>query len=102
MKAVRFSEYGDFDVLRVEEVARRPSRGRAQVLLRVRAAGVNPIDWKVAARAGSRAASRSPRRAGSASMSPGVVEKVGPGVEGIEPGEEVLGNAATAPTRSSR
>src|SRR6202008_3054199 len=41
MKAVRFHEYGGIDVLRVEEVE-RPVPGPGQVLVRVRAAGINP------------------------------------------------------------
>src|SRR5215813_9318691 len=41
VKAVRFHEYGGIDVLRVEEVA-RPVPGPAQVLVEVRAAGIQP------------------------------------------------------------
>ena len=41
MKAVRFHEYGGIDVLRVEEVE-RPTPGPAQVLVEVRAAGIQP------------------------------------------------------------
>ena len=45
MKAVVMHETGDPDVLRVEEVD-RPEPGDSEVLLRVHAASVNPIDWK--------------------------------------------------------
>jgi hypothetical protein len=41
MKAVRFHEYGGIDVLRVEEVA-RPLPDPGQVLVEVRAAGIQP------------------------------------------------------------
>lgn len=41
MKAVRFHEYGGIDVLRVEEVE-RPVPGPGQVLVEVRAAGIQP------------------------------------------------------------
>ena len=41
MKAVRFHEYGGIDVLRVEEVE-RPAAGPGQVLVEVRAAGIQP------------------------------------------------------------
>lgn len=41
MKAVRFHEYGGIDVLRVEEVE-RPVLGPGQVLVEVRAAGIQP------------------------------------------------------------
>src|ERR1019366_1052048 len=45
MRAVRFHEYGDPSVLRLDEVS-RPQRGEGEVLVQVRAGGVNPIDWK--------------------------------------------------------
>lgn len=44
--AVRFFEYGTSDVLRVMDVP-APAPGPGQVRLAVRAAGVNPFDWKV-------------------------------------------------------
>jgi len=43
MKAVRVTEYGEPDVLRVEEVS-LPAIGAGQLLLRVLACGVNPLD----------------------------------------------------------
>jgi NADPH:quinone reductase-like Zn-dependent oxidoreductase len=45
MQAVVLRQTGDPDVLRLEE-AERPEPGDGQVLIRVRAAAVNPIDWK--------------------------------------------------------
>ncbi len=48
MKAVRIHEYGDPDVLRYED-APRPVVKPDEVLIRVHAAGVNPVDWKVRA-----------------------------------------------------
>jgi NADPH:quinone reductase-like Zn-dependent oxidoreductase len=48
MKAVRIHEYGGADVLRLED-APRPEPGPGEVLVRVHAAGVNPVDWKVRA-----------------------------------------------------
>jgi len=94
MKAVRFSEYGDVDVLRVEEIE-TPEPGEGEVLLRVRAAGVNPIDWKAlhGLVAGGQPLA-APRGLGVDVA--GVVERVGPGVEGLAPGEEVCGNPSTA------
>jgi NADPH:quinone reductase-like Zn-dependent oxidoreductase len=44
MRAVRFHEYGDHLGLKVEEVP-RPAPKPGEVLIRVRAAGVNAIDW---------------------------------------------------------
>ena len=46
MLAVRIHGYGGPDVLRVEEVA-KPTPKKDQVLLKVRAASINPIDWKI-------------------------------------------------------
>jgi len=45
MQAVLIHETGDPDVLRFEE-ADRPESGDGEVLIRVHAASVNPIDWK--------------------------------------------------------
>src|SRR6266568_2058748 len=42
-KAVRYDEFGGIDVLRVEEVE-RPVPGDGQVLVRVKAAGINPTE----------------------------------------------------------
>jgi NADPH:quinone reductase-like Zn-dependent oxidoreductase len=46
MKAIRVHQYGGPEVLKFEE-APRPEPGPGEVLVRVRAAGVNPVDWKV-------------------------------------------------------
>ena len=46
MKAVQFDEYGDPDVLHVSEVD-EPHAGPGQVRIKVAAAGVNAIDWKL-------------------------------------------------------
>ena len=48
MKAVRIHAYGGPEVLTVEDVP-RPEPGTGQVLVRIRAAGVNPADWKIRA-----------------------------------------------------
>ncbi|HKN46594.1 MAG TPA: alcohol dehydrogenase catalytic domain-containing protein, partial [Candidatus Polarisedimenticolia bacterium] len=76
MKAIRVHEFGGPDVMRLEEIpAPRPNTG--QVVIRVKAAGINPVDTYV--------------RAGTYPIKPGlpytpgidaagVVEAVGPGV----------------------
>lgn len=46
MKAVTFHEYGSPDVLRIEDVA-KPAPGPDDVLVRVHATAVNPVDWKI-------------------------------------------------------
>jgi NADPH:quinone reductase-like Zn-dependent oxidoreductase len=45
MQAVLMHETGDPDILQFEEIE-RPEPGDGEVLIRVRAASVNPIDWK--------------------------------------------------------
>src|SRR6185369_6723311 len=89
MKAVRIHSYGGPEVL-VYEDAPRPEAAAGEVLIRVHAAGVNPLDWKV--------------RAGYVQewlqhqfpLIPGwdvagIVEAVGRGVEQFRPGDAVYG-----------
>ncbi|WP_247269035.1 MULTISPECIES: NADP-dependent oxidoreductase [Pseudomonas] len=46
MKAIRVYEYGNPEVLQLEDIA-DPVAGEGEVLIEVAGAGVNPIDWKV-------------------------------------------------------
>ncbi|HEY3871339.1 MAG TPA: NADP-dependent oxidoreductase [Actinocrinis sp.] len=89
MRAVRFHEYGGIDVLRVEEVE-RPVPGPGQVLVEVRAAGIQP--GEVMIRAGARH-KRWPAAfpSGQGSDLAGVVAQAGPEVRGFAVGDEVLG-----------
>jgi NADPH:quinone reductase-like Zn-dependent oxidoreductase len=97
MKAVRFDEYGGTGVLRVDDVP-RPAPGPGQVLVRVRAAGINPGEAKI--RDGllhSRWPATFP--SGQGSDLAGVIEQVGDGVTTAAPGDEVIG---WVDTRSSQ
>jgi NADPH:quinone reductase-like Zn-dependent oxidoreductase len=89
MKAVRFHEYGGIDVLRVEEVE-RPVPGPGQVLVRVRAAGIQPGEAHI--RTGA-LHERWPATfpSGQGSDLAGVVAEIGPYVLGVAVGDEVLG-----------
>ncbi|MFI6928484.1 NADP-dependent oxidoreductase [Nonomuraea spiralis] len=89
MKAVRFHEYGGIDVLRVEEVE-RPVPGPGQVLVEVRAAGIQP--GEVMIRRGARHG-RWPATfpSGQGSDLAGVVVAAGPEVRGFAVGARVLG-----------
>ena len=44
MKAIVYHNYGSPDVLKCEEIE-KPTPGDNEVLIRVRAASVNPLDW---------------------------------------------------------
>ncbi|HYO45284.1 MAG TPA: NAD(P)-dependent alcohol dehydrogenase [Gemmatimonadota bacterium] len=46
MKAIRYTEYGPLDVLQLTEVA-TPVPKDDEILIRIRAASVNPIDWRL-------------------------------------------------------
>ncbi|HUA42204.1 MAG TPA: NADP-dependent oxidoreductase [Streptosporangiaceae bacterium] len=89
MKAVRFDEYGDVDVLKVVDVP-TPEPGPGQVLVAVKAAGINPGEGKI--RAGllhSRFPATFP--SGEGSDLAGIVTATGPGVTGLSAGDEVIG-----------
>jgi NADPH:quinone reductase-like Zn-dependent oxidoreductase len=88
-RAVRFAQYGGVDVLDVVEVA-EPMPGPGQLLVRVRAAGINPGEAKI--RQGA-LHDRWPATfpSGQGSDLAGVVEGVGEAVAGFAPGEEVIG-----------
>ncbi|MFD3327780.1 NADP-dependent oxidoreductase [Streptomyces sp. NPDC058701] len=91
-KAIRFSEYGDADVLRLEEVP-LPEPGAGQVRVKVAAAGVNGFDWKV--RRGYFSGGE-PLAAptGTGMELSGTVDAVGPGVHQWRPGQAVFGGSA--------
>jgi NADPH:quinone reductase-like Zn-dependent oxidoreductase len=88
-QAVRFDRYGGVDVLDVVEVD-APSAGEGQVVVRVQAAGINP--GEAAIREGA-LHDRWPATfpSGQGSDLAGVVTEVGPGVEGVAVGDEVIG-----------
>ncbi|MEW2389170.1 NADP-dependent oxidoreductase [Streptomyces venezuelae] len=72
-----------------------PEPGPGQLLVAVRAAGVNPVDWKL--RAGKRRPGQAPLAGHEVlgSEVAGVVRAVGPGVEGFAVGDPVFGNPVT-------
>lgn len=88
-RAVRYDEYGGVDVLNVVDVA-DPVPGPGELLVRVRAAGINPGESKI--REGllhERWPATFP--SGQGSDLAGVVEAVGAGVDGFGPGDDVIG-----------
>jgi NADPH:quinone reductase-like Zn-dependent oxidoreductase len=89
MKAVRIHSLGGADVLRFEE-APRPEPASQEMLVRVHAAAVNPVDWKI--REGLLGRILLPSVMGSDFS--GVVEALGPDVTGFRVGEAVFGSVA--------
>jgi NADPH:quinone reductase-like Zn-dependent oxidoreductase len=88
-KAVRFDQYGGIDVLRVVDVP-LPEPGRGEVLVRVKAAAINPGEARI--RTGSmhrRWPATFP--SGEGSDLAGLVERLGPEVSGFAAGDEVVG-----------
>jgi len=87
--AVRFDHYGGPEVLQVADVP-RPRLGAGQVLVRVKAAGINPGEAKI--REGALHA-RWPATfpSGQGSDLAGVVDELGDGMTGIAVGDEVIG-----------
>jgi NADPH:quinone reductase-like Zn-dependent oxidoreductase len=89
MRAVRFDRYGGIDVLDVVDVP-APAPGPGQLLVRVKAAGINPGEAKI--REGllhDRWPATFP--SGQGSDLAGTVEQVGDGVQGWSVGDEVIG-----------
>ena len=94
MKAIVYHEYGSADVLRLEEIE-KPSPGDKEVLIRIRAASVNPYDWhfmrgtpgffRLFIGIGK---PRSPRLGADVA---GEVEAVGKNVPEFKPGDAVFG-----------
>jgi NADPH:quinone reductase-like Zn-dependent oxidoreductase len=89
MKAVRFHEYGGVDVLRVEDVP-RPQPGPDQLLVEVRAAGIQPGEAHIRS-GGLHARWPATFPSGQGSDLAGVVVALGTEVRGFAVGDEVLG-----------
>ena len=89
MRAVVQHAFGGPDVLRLDEVP-RPEPLPTEVLVRVHAAGVNPVDWQTREGAGMARVLGQPPFIPGWDVS-GVVEEVGFGVSHLQPGDEVYG-----------
>lgn len=87
VRAVRFDRFGDPSVLHLADVPLEEP-GRGEVRVRMRAAGLNPVDYKI-----RRGTSRYPVTppAGVGRELAGIVDAVGPGVERLAVGSEVFG-----------
>ena len=88
MKAVQYARFGGPEVLEVVDLP-DPHPDPGQIRVAVRAAAVNPIDWKV--RSGMMGGEL-PQRTGREVA--GVVDELGEGVSDVSPGDRVFGFAA--------
>src|SRR6266404_4937679 len=99
MKAIVYHKYGSPDVLRCEEIE-KPTAADNEVLIRVRAASVNPLDWHlmrgepyiVRAMSGL----RKPKAARPGVDLAGQIEAVGRNVTQFQPGDDVFGGSSGA------
>ncbi|WP_331772483.1 NADP-dependent oxidoreductase (plasmid) [Embleya sp. NBC_00888] len=89
MKKVSFAEFGGPDVLQLID-AEEPHAGPGRIRIAVRAAGVNPVDWRI--REGQvLGAHPTVLPSGVGLDASGVVDEVGEGVEGVKVGDHVFG-----------
>ncbi|MEV1027056.1 NADP-dependent oxidoreductase [Streptomyces sp. NPDC050264] len=93
MKKVSFTEFGGPDVLQLI-AAEEPHAGPGQVRIAVRAAGVNPVDWRI--REGQVLGAHPTQLPSGVGLdAAGVVDEVGEGVEGVEAGDPVFGEGSS-------
>ncbi|MFI9045716.1 NADP-dependent oxidoreductase [Streptomyces sp. NPDC053427] len=93
MKRVSFAEFGGPDVLHLTD-AEEPHAGPGQIRVAVRAAGVNPVDWRI--REGQFQKLRPVELpAGVGQDAAGVVDQIGEHVEGVEVGDRVFGRGSS-------
>src|SRR3989442_11449098 len=99
MKAIVYHEYGSADVLKYEEIE-KPIAKDNEVLIKVRAASVNPLDWRLM-KGKPRVMRIMARLLKMPIGRPGVdvageVEAVGSNVTQLKPGDEVFGSCRGA------
>ncbi len=85
MKAIRVKEFGGADVMKIEDVA-DPKAGPGEVVVRIRAAGVNPVDAYMHSGTYVR---KPPLPYTPGQDGAGEVESVGDGVTAFKPGDRV-------------
>lgn len=94
MKAIVYREYGSADVLKIEELP-KPTPADNEVLIKVHAASVNPLDWHLMRGVPGFLrlfiGLQKPKRARLGVDLAGEVELAGPGVTGLKPGDKVFG-----------
>ncbi|MFL5543857.1 MAG: NAD(P)-dependent alcohol dehydrogenase [Gemmatimonadaceae bacterium] len=102
MRAAIYRDFGSPDVIKIEEVE-KPAPANGEVLVAVRAAGVNMFDWYMVR--GKPAIFRLLHGSGAKRLGvdlAGEVEAVGRGVTRFKPGDEVFGTGRDKSVRSKR
>jgi NADPH2:quinone reductase len=97
MKAIRVHEFGEASVLKLEDVP-VPKPAAGQVLVRIDAIGVNPVETYI--RAGKYGPKQFPYTPGTDAG--GVVEEVGPGVTKFHPGDRVYTSGSISGTYAQK
>ena len=93
MKKVSFAKFGGPDVLQLVD-AEEPHAGPGQIRIAVRAAGVNPVDWRI--REGQVLGAHPIELPSGVGLdASGVVDEVGEGVEGVKVGDRVFGEGSS-------
>jgi NADPH2:quinone reductase len=94
MNAIRVHQFGGPEVLKLEEVP-EPQAGPGQVVVRVKAVGVNPVDTSIRNGAYSKIV---PLPYTPGSDAAGTVEAVGDGVRHVKAGDPVFTTGTTSPS----
>lgn len=92
MKAVQIERYGNEEVVELAEVE-RPQAGENQLLVKVRAAAVNPVDWKIRDGLGELFGLKPPLILGCEVA--GIVEEVGSSIKDFAAADDVYGYLGT-------
>src|SRR5437667_7111796 len=93
MKAIRVHEFGGPEVLRLEEMP-DPWPGPGEVVVKLRAIGVNPVDTYI--RSGKYPV-LPPLPYTPGAEAAGIVEAIGPDVTCVKPGDRVYIHGTTGP-----
>ena len=97
MKAVKVHQFGGPEVLKLEDVP-EPQAGAGQVVVRIDAIGINPVETYI--RAGKYGPKAFPYTPGSDAG--GVIDSVGEGVKSVRPGDRVYTHASLTGTYAQK
>lgn len=92
MKAIQINEYGDESVLNYTDV-KRPKPEKDEILIKVHAASVNPVDWKIRDGKGEKFGMKLPLILGADLA--GTVEETGASIQKFKKGDTVYGKILT-------